>query len=46
MFEQLLSRSWFAVSAYYATSALVATLGLAILVSSASIAYMLAQSFR
>jgi hypothetical protein len=46
MIEHLQNPSWFAVSAFYATSALVASLGLAILAGSASIAYIVAQSFR
>jgi len=40
------SRSSFAVVTFYATCALVATLGFAILVASASVAYAIAQSFK
>jgi len=39
-------RSSIAVAAFYTTSALVATLGMAILLTSATIAYTLAQSFK
>jgi hypothetical protein len=39
-------RSSIAVAAFYTTSALVATLGMAILLTSATIAYTLAQSFQ
>jgi hypothetical protein len=39
-------RSSIAVTAFYATSALVATLGMAILLTSATIAYTLSQSIR
>jgi hypothetical protein len=39
------NRSSFAVITFYATSAFVATLGLALLITSATIAYMVAQSF-
>jgi len=40
------SRSSFAVVTFYTTSALVTALGLAILITSATIAYMVAQSFK
>lgn len=40
------SRSRFAVAAFYATSALVASLGLAILITAASVAYAIAQYIR
>jgi hypothetical protein len=39
-------RSPIAVTAFYATTALVATLGMAILLTSATIAYALAQSIH
>jgi hypothetical protein len=39
-------RSSVVVTAFYATSALVASLGMAILLTSATIAYTLAQSLR
>jgi hypothetical protein len=39
-------RSSFAVVTFYATSAFVAALGLAILITTASVAYMVAQSFK
>jgi hypothetical protein len=39
-------RSSIAVTAFYTTTALVATLGMAILLTSATIAYTLAQSFK
>jgi len=39
-------RSPFAVVTFYTTSAFVAALGLALLITSASIAYMVAQSFK
>ena len=41
-----LSRSGFARTTFYATSALVAALGLAILVASASVAYAIVQSLK
>jgi hypothetical protein len=44
MLEQ--RRSSIAVTAFYRTTALVATLGMAILLTSATIAYTLAQSFK
>jgi len=40
------NRSSFAVATFYTTSALVTALGLAILITSATIAYMVAQSFK
>ena len=40
------NRSSFAVVTFYGTSALVAAIGLAILVSAASVAYVIAQSIR
>ncbi len=39
-------RSSFAAVTFYATSVFVAALGLALLITSASIAYMVAQSFK
>jgi len=39
-------RSSFAVVTFYATSALVTALGLAILITDATIAYMVAQSVK
>jgi len=39
-------RSSFAVVTFYTTSALVTALGLAILITSATIAYMVAQSVK
>jgi hypothetical protein len=39
-------RSSIAVAAFYATSALVASLGMAILLTSATIAYTIAQTIR
>jgi hypothetical protein len=39
-------RSSIAVAAFYTTSALVATLGMAILLASATIAYTLSQSLQ
>lgn len=39
-------RSSIALTAFYTTTALVATLGMAILLTSATIAYTLAQSFK
>jgi len=39
-------RSSIAVTIFYATNALVATLGMAILLTSATIAYTLSQSIR
>jgi len=40
------NRSSFAVVTFYDTSAFVAALGLALLITSASIAYMVAQLFK
>jgi len=40
------NRSSFAVVTFYTTSALATALGLAILITSATIAYMVAQSFK
>jgi len=40
------NRSLFAVVTFYATSALIAALGMAMLIVSASVAYMVAQSFK
>src|SRR2546428_9419202 len=40
------NRSSFAVATFYTTSALVTALGLAILITSATIAYMVAQSVK
>jgi hypothetical protein len=40
------NRSSFAVATFYATSALVTGLGLAILITGATIAYMVAQSIK
>jgi hypothetical protein len=39
-------RSSIAITAFYTTSALVGTLGIAILLTSATIAFTLAQSFQ
>ena len=39
-------RSSIALTAFYTTTALVATLGMAILLTSATIAYAIAQSFK
>jgi hypothetical protein len=40
------NRSSFVVVTFYTTSALVTALGLAILITGATIAYMIAQSFK
>jgi hypothetical protein len=40
------NRSSFAIVTFYATSALVTALGLAILITGATIAYMVAQSVK
>ena len=40
------NRSWFALISFCATTALVAALGLAILIASATVAFALAQSFN
>jgi hypothetical protein len=40
------NRSSIAVATFYATSALVTALGLAILITGATIAYMVAQSIK
>jgi hypothetical protein len=40
------NRSSIAVATFYATSALVTALGLAVLITSATIAYMVAQSIK
>jgi hypothetical protein len=39
-------RSHIAVAVFYATSVLVTSLGLAILITGASVAYAISQSFR
>jgi hypothetical protein len=40
------NRSSFAVVTFYATSALVAAIGLAVLITAASVAYVIAQTIR